>query len=228
MMKYLFCNNKIFIFFFLTSTFSLVFGQNDFFTTISASKRKLVSEKLSYAAAFDWKHIYNDVAWDRLGVSMEADYQQNFWTLEAGGVVQYTFDKQISNYFELRPWIGIRLENQIIPNLSFVQEVKAEWRNFIFRDAQDDNYIRTTLETSFNYNLDKLGFSEWMVNSGYVWYFLKDPALGERFANSKEFMFSIRKKGKNSFLIGYKYERYRKFLEEGNVRAHSLELKAFF
>lgn len=212
----------------LTSTCSVVYGQNDFFSTVGASKRKLVSEKLSYSIAADWKHIYNEVAWDRIGTSGEVDYQQNFWTLEAGGVVQYTFDKQISNYIELRPWAGIRLENKIIPDLSFVQEARIEWRNFLFRDAQDDNYIRTTLEASFNYNLDKIGLNNWLLNTGYVWYFLKNPALGERFANSQEFMMNFRKRGRHSFLIGYKYEKFRKFLEEGDVRAFSLDLRVYF
>lgn len=228
MMKNIVENCKKITLLLFTTTFSVMYGQKDFFTTVGASKRKLVSEKLSYSITADWKHIYNDVAWDRLGTGLEVDYQQNFWTLEAGGVVQYTFDKQISNYFELRPWFGVRLENQIIPDLSLVQEGKVEWRNFIFRNAQDDNYIRTTFEMSFNYNLDKIGLNNWLVNSGYVWYFLKDPALGERFANSKEFMFNLRKKGKNSFLIGYKFETFSKFLEEGDARAHSIELKVFF
>lgn len=214
---------------FLIFMTSFVFGQDDFFSTVGASKKKILNEKSTYYITADWRHIYNDEKWDRLGSGFEINYKFNIFTFEGGNILQYTFDKKISNFFELRPWVGIKLENKIIDDFFLIQEAKVEWRNFFYSELKDENYIRSIVDLGLSYNLRSVNLPNWLVQGNYIRYFLKDPSLGERFANSRELAFTIRKIGKNSFSISYKNEKYRKFLEEqGNAKAHSIELRLFF
>lgn len=42
----------------------------------------------------------------------------------------YTFDRSITNFFEMRPWTALQLNIPIAANINFRQKLRYEWRLF--------------------------------------------------------------------------------------------------
>lgn len=203
-------------------------GQDDFFTNVTVGKN-FKKEQWTYTTSGIWKHIYDEVGWSRIGVNGGANYAYKNWTLLTGFTAQYTFDKEIVNSVELRPWVGVRLRTDIIEGLNIEQEVHVEWRNFLYHDVPDENYIRTTFDVGANYNLKEINLDSWAVQSGYVWYFLKDPALGERYADSREFRFLVSKTfTAGKLTVGYKREKFKILPDRPPAKAHTLDIMYVF
>lgn len=206
----------------------LCFGQTDFFTNLTVGKN-FKKDPWGFSAAADWKHIYDDIGWSRIGVYGSAGYSYKNWKLLGGLASQYTFDREIVNGLEIRPWLGIGLTTEIVTNLKLEQEVRLEWRNFIYHEIADENYVRTTYNIGLNYGLEKINLPSWSVQSGYIWYFLKDPAAGERYADSREFRFLITKDfSGNKLSFGYKSERFRILPSRPHSEAHTLDVTFTF
>jgi|GEM_PF-1941357 len=215
---------------YLLSLFSLIncYGQSDFFTNFSLGKNFSRDRKLLNSAVV-WKHIYNDIGWSRIAFNNKAQYAFKDWRLLGGMNLQYTFDREMENLLEIRPWLGVGLKNEIVPGLNFEQEVRAEYRIFFYPGMSGRNYIRTRVEAMFSYNLEKIKLDKWDVHCGYVWYIIKDPLRGERYSDSREFKFLVSSNfqgGKLTF--GYKNEKFRLIENRSVFRAHTFEISYIF
>ncbi|RSK39307.1 hypothetical protein [Mangrovimonas spongiae] len=215
----------IFIFFPLLS-----FSQtDDLFLDLTVAKTFKDDMGFNYDASVSYKQIFDHPSWSRINASGSATYKYNAWSLLGGFTTQYIFDEEISNGLELRPWLGIGLKTKIIEGLKANQLGKVEWRNFIYDGLKNENYIRTTYSFGVLYDLDIFKLKHWQVDTGYTWYFLKDPARGERYANSREFrIYMIKTFTKSRISMGYLLEKYRHFNNLPLGDAHTFKITYTF
>lgn len=211
------------IYFFLFSA-AWVRAQDIFFTDITATKN-FKRENWNFQGAAVWKHVYSDTYWSRIGLKGRADYNYRNWSLEGGLTLYHTFDREIVNSVEVRPWLGIKLTSMIVSDLYLQQECRIEWRNFFYEHFADRDYIRNTYDISLNFSLENINLRSWSLQSGYKWYFIKNAALGERYADSREFRFVIIKQfAKSRLSVGYKREKFKPLSGRFSLDSNTVEL----
>ncbi|MFV0306083.1 MAG: hypothetical protein ACK5IC_11460 [Moheibacter sp.] len=197
-------------------------AQNDVFSELEVTKEIWDKENWETTTTASWKHIYDGVDWDQVGVSIEYKRRLKQWEFQGGLRGYFTFDEHIRNFFEVRPWLGIVLNTDISNRFWLRQNLKLEWRNFIFADdiqQEEDNriYLRNRyfigLGMLLSENEEK--GTNWKLNTFFEWYFLKSPSSGERFANSREFGLSIQHTLPKGNAVSLRY-RIEKFFESSN------------
>ncbi|GLB50715.1 hypothetical protein Y10_30830 [Neptunitalea sp. Y10] len=199
--------------------------EDELFGNLSVGKSFAGSGNWGYSSALTYKHIFDEIGWRRLSGDFGTNYKYGVWGFKGGLSLQYTFDDEIVNSLEVRPWVGASLRNELINHLAMIQVGRLEWRNFFYDGVDNEAYIRTTFDVGFEYELHDLNLETWAVETGYTWYFLKDPAIGERYANSREFRFLfIKKLPKAKLIFGYKAEKFREFDGEDHGAAHTIHL----
>ena len=204
------------------------FGQEYFFSNLTIGKN-FRKNQCTYNTSGVWKHIYNDTEWSRISAKAKIDYNYKSWQLISGLTVLNTFDSEIVNSIELRPWLGINLKNTIIEDLQLEQEARLEWRSFFYQNKHHANYIRTTFDLGLNYNLDKIKLRSYSIQVGFIWYFIKSPILGERYADSREFRFLLNRSFTNGKLtLGYKHEKFKPIVSRLSNEFHTLEISYLF
>lgn len=82
--------------------------KDEIFHEIEIAYTYVNNTKWRGAAAANWKHIYDKTGWRRWGGDAYISRKIKFISIEAGLTSNYTFDKDIVNYWEIRPWLGIR------------------------------------------------------------------------------------------------------------------------
>lgn len=161
------------------------FQEFDVDADIWTKKNWTISLSGSYQFTYDNSH------WNRLGGNASVAWQLGPWRLLGGYSMHYTFGKPFRNYYELRPWVGLRLSTIVIQEkLWFNQTAKAEWRNFLYSKGEKyDNYERLRYKIDSKYlfkkNLEKN--TQWYLQAYAEWYLLQNPSSGEVFPNSREF-----------------------------------------
>ncbi len=202
--------NKILITALLLLVCQLSWAQDEFFNELEFRADVFENEKWTLRITPSWKHIYDEVGWRRLGLGFTAIRKLNNWHLLGGLYNSYTFNKEIDNLYELRPWAGIGLYTPISERILFYQKAKAEWRNLFIsgEDTKNENYgrLRYRMDLHFLLSENEEKNTEWKLKTSAEWYFLKDPASGERFPNSREFGLKFVHKFKNNHEIGFGYK----------------------
>lgn len=201
-----------------------IFSQtDDLFMTVFLSKSYEGKENWSYSTSLWYKHIYDHPGWRRMSGFGIANYTYKTWIFQGGFSTQYTFDDEIVNSLELRPWLAVGLKTPITDDLYLKQQVYFEWKNFFYKNDSHENYLQQTVDVGLYYDLKQLKLTNWSLETGYMWYFLKDPALGERFANSREYRIVFYKKMKKATLaFGYFFEKYKDFESLPQSNAHTM------
>ncbi len=181
-------------------TFLLVFlslkcnSQNEFFSELSIEKEFLYNEGKHFNLDVNYKHAYQDSKWRKLGFTISTQKKLNdHWSIVSGIVNNYRFDKDLGDFFEVRPKLGLQLKTPIIKSLSFSQRVLVEWRNFFI--SKHNHYLRSRYKVLLNYIFPNNNEDNaWSLSSAFEWYYLKAPDVRERFSNSREFSFFLSKK----------------------------------
>lgn len=79
------------------------FGQEDLFHEISFKKILKGNEEWKFEGEANWKHIYDNIGWRRLGTSIGTMRRIRSFNLTSGVFGYFTFNKEVENFFEVRP-----------------------------------------------------------------------------------------------------------------------------
>lgn len=71
--------------------------------------------------------------------------------LKEGLKNNYTFDNNIANFWEIRPWIGVEFKNKLSSKVFLKQELK-EFSNFFLKDS--DSEYEFNFRTKFKIGLE--------------------------------------------------------------------------
>lgn len=196
-------------------------AQDEFFHELSLEKVFIEDEKWEFAGEVDWKNLYNEEGWRRWGISLAGTWNAEPFRLSGGLNGYYTFNRSITNFFELRPWMALRYNLRLGSKISIRQRLKAEWR-FFYDDgeAPREDYRRFRYQVGLDIPLGS-GEHEasWSIRPHFEWYFIRDPATFERFPNERDFGLTfIRELGNHHEIsIGYRIEAfYHADTERGN------------
>lgn len=206
-------------------------AQHDFFHDIVVSKTIYSADnKNIYSIMPGWKHIYNDIGWRRWSVIGQYKRQLNMWSIGGGVGGFYTFDKDIKNNLELRPYVLVGLKTSITKNMIFAQSLKGELRTFFYKETVNNfntNRLRYNLNVVaiINDNIEKK--IKWKLRPEVEWYIQKNANVKERFVNSTEYTLTLLRESKKVEIgIGYRYERFNRNLlvPDPNGQTISIEL----
>ncbi len=172
----------------------------------------------------EWKHLYGEEGWSRTSFDIKTEREAGVITFIGGLKNNYIFDKDIENYWEIRPWIGFELTNKLTKKLVLNQELKGEFRNFFFNDDEYDFNFRTKFKVGLEYPLKYIEEEEeedWIISTEVEWFFLRNEEINERYINSREYSILMSKKiNKNRLLtFGARFEEYSNNLENENDKA---------
>lgn len=206
-------------------------AQYDFFHDIAVSKTYYSADnKNIYSVIPGWKHIYNNIGWRRWSVMGQYKRQLNMWSIGGGVGMFYTFDKDIMNNLELRPYLLLNLKTPITKNIIFSQTLKGELRNFFYK-VSDNNFNTNRLRYNLNAvailseNIDKK--VKWKLRPEVEWYIQKNANVKERFISSTEYTLTLLKEMRKVEVgIGYRFERFNKnfLVSDPNAQTISIEL----
>lgn len=209
-------------------------SQIDFFHEFEANKNfTSKNNKYQYIATANWKHFYGGVNWNRLGLNGQVRRRFNQWLLMGGLINIYTYDKDIANYYELRPFIGVGLNTPVGNALQFGQMFRAESRTFFFKnsDLNETNVrLRYNLNLTYTFKENTLRETAWRLRGETEWYILKEQQYQERFVSSNENTIKIiRAFTKNKELaLAYRVEKFNaNFNTEDNI-AHTVAFEYNF
>lgn len=207
-------SNKASILFVLLTFFSSyeAISQDEFFHELSLEKSLVEKDEWELTGEVDWKNLYNESGWKRWGAALFATKSVRRLHLQGGLSGYYTFNKSITNFFELRPWAAIGYDVSLISTIKLRQRLKGEWRLFYDEgEAPREHYRRIRYHLGLDIPLWP-GESEdrWKVRPYLEWYFIRDPATYERFPNERDYGFTFIRQLENEheLSIGYKLETF--------------------
>lgn len=203
-------------------------AQSDFFSEINVTKKFETKGTWHWSAVSSWRHAYTDVKWNRLELGGFAEYNMHPWSFYGGLGNYYTFDKEIKNSYEFRPYAGITLKTTTIERISFDQRFQAEWRNFISNNSEiDKSSLRLRYRIGFSVDLSKNQSEKpWSALTDMEWFILNNKEVGERYINSRRFRILVRKKLSDTkeISLGFRTEKFNRFLDSSNVTGNSILL----
>ena len=184
-------------------------GQEVFLHEFDLMKDVWRSERWVLHATGNWKHIYNEVGWSRIGLSPALDHLRGSWTFSTGINSSYTFDPEIDAFWEIRPWVSVGYQFLLLRRIEVGQRILSEWREFVSTESdRRANYHR------FRYKV-RLGFQlwddpRWSQAVSLEWYFLDSPAAYERFPNERDYRLTFihRLPNSHALTLGLEAERY--------------------
>lgn len=184
-----------------------VYSQNEFFHEISVAKTLSETEKWDISAEANWKHIYDEVGWRRAGIDFEFERELQVLKFSTGASTYYTFNKKIQNFWEFRPWIALGLRTDLFRRISFLQRIRAEWRNFRGENVSD-NYDRIRYRLILDYAARESTEKPLNLQVASEWYFFDKPTIVERFPRFRDFSIRVIKGFPNMhrLILGYKIE----------------------
>ncbi len=206
-------------------------AQTEFFHDIAVSKSYYSTDNNTvYTFTPAWKHIYNNVEWRRWSIVGQYKRYLNMWNIGGGIGLFYTFDKDIKNNLELRPYLLVGLKTPMTSRIMFSQTLKGELRSF-FYDQSDSNFstnrLRYNLNTVIILNENVQKNVKWKFRPEVEWYIQKVANIRERFINSTEYTLTFLKEMKKVEIgIGFRLERFnRNFLvSDPNGQTISVEI----
>jgi hypothetical protein len=186
------------------------YSQDEFFHEIAIEKKLIENEKWEFVGEVNAKYIYDEIGWRRWGVSFVGVRKIKRFRFSGGTNGYYTFDKSITNFFEIRPWTDIQFNFPIVSKIYLRQKLKYEWR-FFFTEGNNstrENYRRLRYQIGFDIPLPLKEEASWKIRPYFEWFFIRDPATFERFSNERDFgiLFIKRFSNEHELLFGYKTE----------------------
>ncbi len=203
--------SKLIVLLFITIS-HYAYGQHEFFHELVLEKKLIENEEWELVGEANFKYIYNEPAWRRWGVSFAGVRRMNRFRLSGGLNGYYTFDRSITNFFEVRPWTALQLNIPIVADITLRQRLKYEWR-FFYTEAESstrENYGRLRYQIGFDIPIPGKEESSWKIRPSFEWFFIRDPAEFERFSNERDFGLMAIKRFKNEhdFSFGFTREVY--------------------
>ncbi len=225
-MKHIACLVSILSFYFVSS-------QTEIFHDFAYEFKVTKSEEWGLNGELEWKHLYGEEGWSRASFDLKTRKELGVLELIGGLKNNYTFDNNIENFWEIRPWIGVELENKLSSKLLLTQELKGEFRNFFFKDSEYDFNFRTKFKIGLEYPLksieteEKEAYEDWILATEVEWFFFSYEEINERFINSREYSILVSKKVFENRILsfGFRYEEYSNNLENENDKAVTVVLR---
>ena len=210
----------------LLTLFNFYFGvaQTEVFHDFSYEHRIHNYEEWLIYGELEWKHLYGEEGWSRTSYDIKIERELGVLTFVGGLKNNYIFDADIVNYWEIRPWLGFELSNDITHRLILNQELKGEFRNFFFNDDNYDFNFRTKFKVGLEYPLKYLEEDEkedWIICTEIEWFFLRNEEINERYISSREYSLLMSKKicTDRVLTFGVRLEEYSNNLENENDKA---------
>lgn len=194
--------------FFLFILSNQVFGQDEFFTEIVIEKILIESEEWEFIGEANFKHLYDEPAWRRWGVSFAVVRKIKRFRIHTGINNYYTFNRDITNFFEVRPWTALQYNIPIVAEITFRQRLKYEWRFFHTQEENStgENYGRLRYQLGFDIPIPGEEDFSWIIRPYFEWFFTRDPATFERFPNERDYGIMVIKTLKNEHELFFNYK----------------------
>lgn len=158
----------------------------------------------SLTSTTTYKHLYDDISWNRLGAIIQISHRNKWWKTDGGINMNYTFDKKIDNYLEIRPWLGIRYDVLLTERITLLNNARIEYRKYFYDDIDNTtDYWRTRyrIAIEFSFPLEKQNYK---LRSSYEWYTVQNAAP-DRYANTNELGLRLSKKTNRNKSIAFSY-----------------------
>ena len=186
--------------------------------------------ELDLNGQLEWKNLYGEEGWSRASFDLKTRKEIGVIGLIGGLKNNYTFDEDIVNFWEIRPWIGVELVNKLSSKLLLKQELKGEFRNFFFSDSEYDFNFRTKFKIGLEYPLKSVEAEEgegWIMATEVEWFFFRNEEINERYINSREYSILVSKKVLEGRLLsfGIRFEEYSNNLENESDKAITVVLR---
>ncbi|MFN0200580.1 MAG: DUF2490 domain-containing protein [Bacteroidia bacterium] len=185
------------------------YSQHEFFHELVLEKKLMENEKWELIGEANFKHLYNEPAWRRWGASFAGARKMNRFSLFGGLNGYYTFNRNITNFFEMRPWTAVQFKLPIVAKIVLRQQLKYEWR-FFYTEEQPktkENYGRLRYQVGLDIPIPAKEESSWTIRPYFEWFFIKDPAEFERFSNERDFGLMAIKRFKNEHKLSFGFTR---------------------
>lgn len=216
--------------------FQFYTAQNNFFSEIKIQKRKQLKNDYRLEFTFDYKgQTNNEFKWQRpyFQVALNKILNNN-WSINGGIKNQFTSQTNKDNLYELRPFVGPSLSVPIIKRIAFQQAAKWEVRNFFYTEDKSNNEVqnrfRYKMHLKILLNKDLNHVRPWSVNTGYEWFFVREPNSGEQYSNLREFSIEVTKVlNKNrSIHFNYYLDRVNEYQKPNASNNHSFTVSFGF
>ncbi len=196
-------------------------AQDEFFHEIVIEKKLIEQEEWEFVGEANFKHLYEEPAWRRWGVSFAGVRKGKHFRIHAGVNTYYTFNKDITNFFEVRPWTALQYNIPIVGETTLRQRLKYEWRFFYTEgdNSTRENYRRLRYQIGIDIPIPGEEESSWVIRPFFEWFFIRDPATFERFPNERDYGIRVTKSLKNEHELFFNYrleEFYNIDTEKGN------------
>ena len=185
------------------------YSQHEFFHEIILEKTLIENEEWEFVGEANFKYLYNEPAWRRWGVSFAGVRKMKRFSLSGGLNGYYTFDRSITNFFEMRPWMALQYNIPIVADIALRQKLKYEWRFFYTEgdNSTRENYGRLRYQIGFDIPIPDKEESSWKIRPYFEWFFIRDPAEFERFSNERDFGLMAIKRYKNEHDLSFGFTR---------------------
>jgi len=181
------------------------YSQHEFFHEIALEKKLVENEKWEFIGEANFKYAYNEPAWRRWGISIAGVRKIKRFNVLGGVNGFYTFNRDITNFFEIRPWTALQLKFPIVGKINLRQQLKYEWRFFYTEQEPktNENYGRLRYQIGVDIPIQSKEESSWTIRPYFEWFFIKDPAEFERFSNERDFGLMAIKRFKNEHKLSF-------------------------
>ena len=182
-------------------------AQDEFFHEIVIEKALIENEEWEFISEANFKHLYDEPAWRRWGVSFAAIRKINRFRIHGWLNSYYTFNKDITNFFEVRPWTALQYNIPIVGEVTLRQRLKYEWRFFYTEgdSSTREDYGRLRYQIGIDIPLSREEESSWVIRPYFEWFFIRDPSTFERFPNERDYGVTIIRNLKNDHELFFSY-----------------------
>jgi len=182
-------------------------AQDEFFNEIVIEKKLIENEEWEFVGEANFKNLYEEPAWRRWGVSFASVRKVKRFRIHGGVNSFYTFNRDITNFFEVRPWTAVQYNIPINGKIILKQRLKYEWRFFYTEgdNSTRENYGRLRYQIGIDIPIPSEEESSWIIRPYFEWFFIRDPATFERFPNERDYGVMIVKSLKNEHELFFSY-----------------------
>jgi len=182
-------------------------AQDEFFNEIVIEKKLIENEEWEFVGEANFKNLYDEPAWRRWGVSFAGVRKIKRFRIHGGVNSFYTFNRDITNFFEVRPWTAVQYNIPINGKIILKQRLKYEWRFFYTEgdNSTRENYGRLRYQIGIDIPIPSEEESSWIIRPYFEWFFIRDPATFERFPNERDYGVMIVKSLKNEHELFFSY-----------------------
>jgi len=182
-------------------------AQDEFFNEIVIEKKLIENEEWEFVGEANFKNLYDEPSWRRWGVSFAGVRKIKRFRIHGGVNSFYTFNRDITNFFEVRPWTAVQYNIPINGKIILNQRLKYEWRFFYTEgdNSTRENYGRLRYQIGIDIPIPSEEESSWIIRPYFEWFFIRDPATFERFPNERDYGVMIVKSLKNEHELFFSY-----------------------